>query len=247
MPTTPPTGRGEGSPPKARIRWRVTGSFVVTVGAWGMGMGSLSALVADRRLSASPAAAHVVSSALGGPPAVVGAIWALGLVVALFLHEVGHAVAARQVGSPEVAVVFHGLHGRTSYSLDDPWSGRRALVVAAGALAPVLLVPMAWVSHLLPLAIVGGLLVSLNLLPIPVSDGGHLLAVAMHRLLPTEATAATVTEVACVGILATGFILGSTMAIYGLSLLCGVGLELTAVVTVRGRKAQPVLDPGTAG
>ncbi|HZU80567.1 MAG TPA: hypothetical protein VE991_11675, partial [Acidimicrobiales bacterium] len=180
---------------QAPIRWRVTGAFFTTISVWGAAMGLLSAATAHRPFSASPAVAALAQKALAGPPLLAAAVWALALALALTVHEAGHALMARRVGSPEVEVVLGGLHGRTAYSLDDPWSLRRVLVVLSGALAPAILLPFAWAPHLMPVAVVGALLVGINLIPMPMSDGGHLLAVAIHRLVPEESTAATLTQV----------------------------------------------------
>lgn len=162
---------------------RATPEFAMTLAAWGTGIGILDAALRARPGGVGELGSGFVASSLVGPLWVVGLLWASALVVALFVHEAGHAVAASRLGALEVKVVLAGLHGRTSYEIDDPWSRQRALIVAAGALAPTMLVPLALVRGGAVFALVGTMLVAVNLLPAPMSDGGHLLAVATHRLV----------------------------------------------------------------
>ncbi|GEM_PF-4677044 len=214
----------------------MTAGFPLTVAGWGAAFGALSVAANGRggRPAAGGSGWELVVRTLGGPAWEVAVAWALALVVALVLHEAGHAVAARWAGSPRVEVTLAGLHGRTAYELADPWSARRAVVVASGALAPLLLMPLVAVPRLQPCAVVGGLLTALNVLPVPTSDGGHLVTLAVHRLGPPSAHTERLGRwlsfaISSVVVLATAAChAGALTAVVGVALLAGAGTWVVA-------------------
>lgn len=175
-----PTRRPRSS--REAVSWHVAPAFVIAVALGGIVMGTIAAF---RPPHAAPWPAgpigHLLGASMAGPAWWVGLSWAAAILVVVVAHEAGHAFTATRVGGRDVRVDLAGMHGRTSYSLDDPWSGRRALVIAAGALAPSVFVPLLLVHHAQAFGVVGSVLLLTNVLPLPISDGGHLLALLLHR------------------------------------------------------------------
>lgn len=166
-----------------RVTWHMAPAFPVTVALGGAIMGTIAAY---RTPHAAPWPAgmigHVLDASMTGPAWLVGLVWALAVAAVVVTHEAGHALTASRVGGSDVSVHLAGLHGRTSYTLDDPWSGRRAMVIATGMLTPGIFVPLVLVSHLEAFGVVGSVLLLANIVPVPVSDGGHLVALLVHRM-----------------------------------------------------------------
>ena len=121
--------------------------------------------------------------ALGGYALIWGWKFALGFVLLILVHELGHYVEARRQGlNPQLPVFipFLGAYVALRDQPFDPW--RNALVSAAGPLAggigalACLLYGNAVDSDLLRALAYSGFLLNLfNLIPIGFLDGGHIL------------------------------------------------------------------------
>lgn len=126
------------------------------------------------------------------------AVWAFVVFVSLMVHELGHALTARSLGS-DVAIELNGLGGLTRWSAPQAGMtpGRVALVSAAGSASGFIFAGLVWVVSqvwgpfgglaglgvrvLLYVNIVWGLL---NWLPVRPLDGGHLLLAFLARVAP---------------------------------------------------------------
>lgn len=222
--------------PHARVTWHIAPAFPATVALGGAIMGSIAAY---RTPHAAPWPAgligHVLDASMAGPAWLVGLVWALAVAAVVVTHEAGHAFTARRVGGYGVSVHLAGLHGRTNYSLDNPWSGRRALVIAAGMLAPGIFVPLVLVSHLKAFGVVGSVLLLANVVPVPVSDGGHLVALLVHRTSAGGARGQrylALVELAVLGALTLGAGMGGYWWLAG---LLAPGMALAIVIEIRRR------------
>ena len=121
--------------------------------------------------------------ALGGYALIWGWRFALGFVLLILVHELGHYVEARRQGlNPQLPVFipFLGAYVALRDQPFDPW--RNALVSAAGPFAggigalACLLYGTAVDSPLLRALAYSGFLLNLfNLIPIGILDGGHIL------------------------------------------------------------------------
>jgi hypothetical protein len=224
-------------------------AFLGTVALGGVVMGAIASC---RVPHAAPWPAgligHVLDASMTGPAWLVGLVWALAIAVVVVAHEAGHALTARCVGGSDVCVHLAGLHGRTSYTLDDPWSGRRALVIAAGALGPGVFVPLVLVSHLEAVGVVGSVLLLANVVPVPVSDGGHLVALLVHRTSAGGARGQrylALLELAMLGALILSAGMGGYWWLAGL--LAPV-MALAIAIEIRQRMvSRPVCAPGASG
>jgi Zn-dependent protease len=190
----------------APVAVRVTAGFAASMAAWGLAFATLAQVVQHRPGGLASIRSSVLVPTLQGSPARVGCTWAVALAAAMVVHEFGHAAAARRVGARNISVELRAAFGRTSYVLDDPWSWRRVVVVAAGALAPAMFAPLAFVPSWRPVAIVGVALALVNLVPVPVSDGGHLVAIAVTRILGDDARAERVATVVDLTLLGLAFV-----------------------------------------
>ena len=240
-------------PPQAashgQVTWHVAPAFLATVALGGITMGAIASC---RVPHAAPWPAgligHVLDASMTGPAWLVGLVWALAIAAVVVAHEAGHALSARCVGGSDVCVHLAGLHGRTSYTLDDPWSGRRALVIAAGALAPGVFVPLVLVSHLGAFAVVGSVLLLANVVPVPVSDGGHLVALLVHRTSAGGARGQR--RLALVEMVGLGVVMlmAVTWGFGWLAWLLAPMMMLAVGVEIRQRMAsRPVCAPGASG
>ena len=239
------TGIHPGQPAsQEQVTWHMAPAFLATVVLGGAIMGTIAAY---RTPHAVPWPAgllgHVLDASMAGPAWLVGLSWALTIAVVMAAHEAGHAYTARWIGGSDVSVHLAGLHGRTSYSLDDPWSARRAMVIAAGMLAPGVFVPLAFVSHLEAFGVVGSVLLLANVVPVPVSDGGHLVALLVHRTSAGGARGqrqVALVELAVLGAL----ILGAGMG--GYWWLAGLLAPVMALAIVIEIRRQPVVERDTS-
>lgn len=123
----------------------------------------------------------------------VGALYALGLLVAVLAHEAAHAVTARAFGHTVHAVVADLWGGHTTYDPAKGSPGSSAAIAVVGPLSNGVLGVAALVAHPLvpegvPSGLVGAfglvnlLLAGFNLLPGLPLDGGQLVEAAVWRL-----------------------------------------------------------------
>jgi Zn-dependent protease len=116
--------------------------------------------------------------------------FALGFVLLLFVHELGHVLELRRQGVPATAPLFIPFLGAVvgmKQMPDDAW--REARVALAGPLLGSAAAAVTWVAGtaldselLVALAYVGFLLNLFNLLPVVPLDGGRAVA-ALHPAL----------------------------------------------------------------
>lgn len=131
------------------------------------------------------------------------AIWVVVVLTSLIVHELGHAITARSMGS-EVAVELNGLGGLTLWTSPKAGltPGRTALIAAAGSAAGFGLAGVTWgVGEMIgPLDGLGGLAVRiviyvnvvwglLNWLPVRPLDGGKLFQSALAKVAPRHGEA----------------------------------------------------------
>ena len=128
------------------------------------------------------------------------ALWAGVVFVSLLVHELGHALTARSLGS-NVAIELNGLGGLTRWTAPagGMTPGRTALVSAAGSASGFVFAGTVWVVSEL-LGPLDGLVVMavrvlfyvnvvwglLNWLPVRPLDGGHLLLAFLARVAPEK-------------------------------------------------------------
>ncbi len=123
----------------------------------------------------------------------VGALYAVGLLVAVLVHEAAHAVVARGVGHRVHAVVADIWGGHTTYDPSRGTPGSAAAIAVVGPLSNLVLGLLAWGVHpfvpegvpsglLGAFAFVNVLLAAFNLLPGLPLDGGQLVEAAVWRL-----------------------------------------------------------------
>ena len=121
---------------------------------------------------------------------LIGAGYALSLLIAVLVHEGAHALAARSLGIPVHRVVADFLGGHTAFASTGLTALRSAIIAASGPLANALLGGAAWVGIeivespvaglvLLGVAWVNLLLAAFNLLPGLPLDGGQLVEAAV--------------------------------------------------------------------
>lgn len=133
-------------------------------------------------------------SAQGGPGAMaLGLAFAIGILLSVMAHELGHAFTARAFSLGPVSITLSGFGGLTRFAVSPrPWQG--IFVTLAGPFAGFLLggvllavsivdstdrIPLIW-----ELALANIVLSAFNLLPMYPLDGGslvfHALAIFMH-------------------------------------------------------------------
>lgn len=237
---TPPavaSAASAASAARATVAVRVTAGFAASMAVWGLAFAALAQLVQHRPGGVASVRSSVLVPTLQGSPARVGCTWAVALAAAMVVHEFGHAAAARRVGATDISVELRAAFGRTCYVLDDPWSWRRVVVVAAGALAPAMFTPLALVPSWRPVAIVGGALALINLVPVPVSDGGHLVAIAVIRILGDEARAEAVATAVDLTFLGVAFVAALALRSAWLFALAGPLLVVALVVVLTRMRA----------
>jgi len=139
--------------------------------------------------------------------ATAALLWLVGLILSIFLHEVGHALTAQLVGVEVKSIVIWILGGFTNFSHKSEKPSHNLAISAAGPLVNMLLGFFSVVFYILlsllfmpfyrntelflwgqtfinlsfSLAIVNMILVIFNLLPIYPLDGGNI----MHSMMET--------------------------------------------------------------
>ncbi len=163
--------------------------------------------------------------------------WVAAVFVAILLHELGHAFAARSAGADFIEVELYFLGGMTKWSAPEPLAPLRRLGVAAAgsgvgivlgliAILPLRFVAMSpeltvFVQSFVFAALVWGVL---NWVPIRSLDGGVMVASLLEWLMPRRGN--LVAEAALfgfgvVGIAVAGFFgewfIAAIVAFFGLS------------------------------
>ncbi len=121
---------------------------------------------------------------------IFGWPFAIGLVLLLFVHEMGHAVVMKQKGIPIGGMIFIPLLGAAVIMRQMPRNARDEAEVGiagpiAGALAAVVCLVMAHIypgTVWAPLAYFGFFINLFNLIPIVPFDGGRVLAAIDRRV-----------------------------------------------------------------
>jgi len=126
-------------------------------------------------------------------------LWLIGFVLSIFLHELGHALAAKLVRVEVKSIVIWLLGGFTNLSREPEKSLHRLSIYAAGPFVTILLglvffvafygsfnLPFLWIDVskmlFLSLAIVNISLFVVNVLPVYPLDGGNILHALMELL-----------------------------------------------------------------
>lgn len=179
-------------------------------------------------------------------PATLG-IWAGVVYVSLLIHELGHALTARSIGS-DVSIELNGFGGLTRWTTPEGGltPGRTALVSAAGSAAGFAFAGVAWLVHqatgpfdglgeltyhvLFYVNVVWGLL---NWLPVRPLDGGHLLLAFLARVAPAggmrvaRAIFVGTAAVAVVAAVRYRLVMAGVLAAWILFSELGAGIRLT--------------------
>ncbi len=131
---------------------------------------------------------------LGTTAYVIGAVYALALLVAVLAHESAHALAARSFGIEVHRIVADLWGGHTAFDGRRTTPGRSAVIAVAGPSANLLLALIAYMAGgsmpaggtvtamVSGFATVNGLLAAFNLLPGLPLDGGQLVDSLVWRL-----------------------------------------------------------------
>jgi Zn-dependent protease/predicted transcriptional regulator len=198
------------------------------------------AVVAASQFSSLAAAAGLPRAELRLPPLVWGSIMAIGLFIAILIHELAHSIIALRDGVHVRAITLMMLGG-VSQMEDDIRPEREAWMAFAGPLTSFALAFVSYGIHrLLPLpaeisiaflmfAAVNGVLGAFNLLPAFPMDGGRVL----RGLLSGRLGADRATRVATT----LGKIMAGAFAALGLISL-NILLFLVAVFVYMGAAAE---------
>lgn len=191
------------------------------------------------------------------------AAWTGAVLVAVLLHESGHAFTARAFGASPVSITLFALGGFTSWAAPKSLGpGRRFIVSAAGSavgiaaglgviglsrsgaldgipdLALVFLQSFVWAG------LVWGIL---NWIPILPLDGGHMLQHALEMASPTKAApiARWISVVTGIVVVATAFYFGETFLAIFVAMITFMGFREGRSDSPRARPAPRVEDsPG---
>lgn len=131
--------------------------------------------------------AALLGSLYGGADITRIAIWIGVIFLSVFLHELGHAAAARYFGG-KPHIELHGLGGTTSTDTPEHTALRDVLITLAGPAAGALsALGLYLLYRAQPSAILAGAMnlnifwTLVNLLPIQPMDGGAVLRTVLHR------------------------------------------------------------------
>ncbi len=189
------------------------------------------------------------------------AAWTGAVLVAVLLHESGHAFTARAFGASPVSITLFALGGFTSWAAPKSLGpGRRFIVSAAGSavgiaaglgviglsrsgvfdgipdLAFVFLQSFVWAG------LVWGIL---NWIPILPLDGGHMLQHALEMVTPTKAVpiARWISVVTGVAVVATAFYFGETFLAIFVAMITFMGFRDGRSDSPRARPVPRVEEP----
>ena len=101
----------------------------------------------------------------------VGLLYAAGILLSLFAHELAHGIAARRFGYEVDALELTMWGGRTGWSGPEPDAHTALTIAAAGPAVSALLATVAALAQSRELAIVNLTVALVNLVPITGSDG----------------------------------------------------------------------------
>lgn len=170
--------------------------------------------------------------------AVAGAITAVALLLAVLLHELGHAVVARRFGMKVDGITLSWLGGQTRIEGDARTPGVELAIGAVGPAVSLALGGILWLVRL-PLAAAGGhalvisalgwlavinvVLAVFNLVPASPLDGGRVLHAVIWRVTRNRWKATRAASLAGVG-------LGAAMVVVGFSRLLTIGAQVDGLV-----------------
>lgn len=176
----------------------------------------------------------------GGAYAAAGAVTAVALLLAVLLHELGHAVVARRFGMTVDGITLSWLGGVTRIEGDARSPGVELAISAVGPAVSLALGGALWLVRL-PLTHTGGhaLVISalgwlalinvalavFNLVPASPLDGGRVLHAIIWKLSGNRWKATRAASLAGVG-------LGALMVVGGFSRLLVVGGQVDGLVLV---------------
>jgi Zn-dependent protease/CBS domain-containing protein len=198
------------------------------------------AFVASSQFSALAAAAGLPRSDFRLPPLAWGSIMAVGLFIAILIHELAHSIIALRNGVHVRAITLMMLGG-VSQMEDDIRPEREAWMAFAGPLTSFALGLASYaIYRLLPLpaelaiaflmfAAINGVLGAFNLLPAFPMDGGRVLRGLLSKRLGAERATRAATTL--------GKIMAGAFAVLGLISL-NVLLILVAVFVYMGAAAE---------
>ena len=182
------------------------------------------------------------------------AAWTGAVLIAVLLHESGHAFTAKAFGASPVSITLFALGGFTSWAAPKTLGpGRRFIVSAAGSAVGIAAglgiialsrsgvfdgVPdLAWVflQSFVWAGLVWGIL---NWIPILPLDGGHMLQHALEMVTPTKAApiARWISVATGVAVVATAFYFGETFLAIFVAMITFMGFR-------QGRSDQPREQP----
>jgi Zn-dependent protease len=121
---------------------------------------------------------------------IFGWAFGLGIVVLLFVHELGHAIVIKTKGIPLGGMIFIPLLGAAVLMKRHPQNARDDAEIGiagpvAGALGSAVCLLLAWFHPAgvwAPLAYFGFFINLLNLIPAPMLDGGRIIGAIDRRL-----------------------------------------------------------------
>lgn len=139
----------------------------------------------------------------------VGAATAIGLILAVLLHEFGHAVVARRAGMAVDGITLSWMGGMTRIEGDTRSPGLEASIAGIGPLVSLVLGGVFWLARLLVahggdyaiatsalgwLAIINVSLAVFNLIPASPLDGGKVLHAGLWKLTHDQWRATRITS-----------------------------------------------------
>jgi len=171
------------------------------------------------------------------------AAWTGAVLVAVLLHESGHAFTARAFGASPVSITLFALGGYTSWgSPRRIGPGRQFIISAAGSavgiaagLGVIGLLAFAFLRSFVWAGLVWGIL---NWIPILPLDGGHMLQHGLEMVTPTKAA-----PIARWVSVATGVAVAGAAFYYGETFLAIFVAMITFMGFRQGRTDEPKPRP----
>ncbi|MGH9061747.1 MAG: M50 family metallopeptidase, partial [Acidimicrobiales bacterium] len=147
--------------------------------------------------------------------AVAGGLTAVALIVAVLVHELGHAFVARQAGMKVDGITLSWMGGVTRIEGDAPTPGRELAIAVVGPIISLALGGACWLARIVThaaghhqllaaalgwLATINILLAAFNLLPAAPLDGGRVLHAAIWKATKDRWRAARLASRAGIGL-----------------------------------------------